>query len=222
MAASARLVRRAGACGPAQAIQDRGMFRFGQTEYFRSSFAEQFEADGDTYLYRRFRKGAPVRVSARERDDFVANFERSYKRAYLSMMIGLFVLMMAMVATTVAMGHELAEYVIYSVIASWTSVFLFAHYRIWNAPARALERRPAAGQERSRAEMREIMDAEGNYLTFFALFAFFLLMLFNLASQSEPLGYVDMAFMALYIVMIPTTGLLIIRKWRFNRRNRAS
>jgi len=202
-------------------MQDRGMFKLGQTEYFRSSFAEQFEADGDAYLYRRFRKAAPVRVTVRERDDFVANFERSYRRAYLAMIVGLFILMIGIVAITIAMGRELTEHAIYAAIALWVSFFLLAHYRIWNAPARALERRPAVGRERSRAEMGDIMMAEGSYLQFFGLLAFFLLLLVNLATQSKPLGYVDMAFMALYIVMIPITALLILRKWRFDRRNHA-
>ena len=222
MAANARLVRRTGACGATRAMQNSVMFKFGQTEYFRSSFAEQFEADGDAYLYRRFRKGAPVRVSARERDDFVANFERSYKRAYLTMIIGLFVLAIGMIAITVAIGHELAKNVVYATIALWAAAFMLVHLRIWNAPARALERRPAVGVERSRAEMREIMMSEGSYLKFFGLLAFFLLLLFNLATQPEPLGYFDVALMTLYIAMIPMIATLILRKWHFDRRNRAS
>jgi hypothetical protein len=198
------------------------MFKSGQIEYFRSSFAEQFEADGDGYLYRKFRKGAPVRVTARERNDFVATFERRYKSAYLTMVIGLFILMVAMVTIAFAAGYDLEKYVVYSVLTCWSSLFLFAHYRIWNAPARALGRRPKLGGERSRAEMRNIMIAEESYLKFVGLLVLFLMLLLNLATQSEPLGYFDMALMTLYIVMIPITAWLILRKWRFDRRNRAS
>src|SRR6185437_16090333 len=51
-----------------------------QYDRVRQLFADQFEEDGDGYLFRMNLKGPAVQVSADERDAFVATFNRSFTR----------------------------------------------------------------------------------------------------------------------------------------------
>ena len=44
----------------------------------RQLFADQFEPEGTGFLYRKSIKGAPIRVTAVERDRFVAAFNPIY------------------------------------------------------------------------------------------------------------------------------------------------
>ena len=203
-------------------MQNTAMLNFGQTDRLRRIFSNQFEADGDGYLYRKFRKGAPMRVTARERDDFVAVFERDYPRAYLAMIVGMVLVMLGMVAIAVAIERDLSEPVIYAAVGGLAAIFLIVHYRIWNAPARALARRPAVGQERSRSETRAIMLAETSYFYYFGLLTLFLLLLSSFAVQSEPLSGWDMALMAFYAAASVMAVTVIVQKWRLGRQDRPS
>jgi len=198
------------------------MFKGRGLDAIRHMFSAQFEADGDGYLYRRNQKYAPVRVSARERNDFKAAFDRSYTRAYRVMMIGVFLVILGMATIAVVVERDLPASVNYAVAGIFVAIFLMIHRRIWNAPARALERRPTVGQERSRAEMRDIMMAETSYLQSFSLLALFLLLLFTLVTQSKPLNGLDIFLIAVYVIGSMMMGLLIFRKWRLGRQSRAS
>ncbi|MBL8652122.1 MAG: hypothetical protein JNL35_17170 [Sphingopyxis sp.] len=198
------------------------MFKGRGLDPIREMFSAQFEADSDGYLYRKNRKNAPVRVSARERDDFVAAFDRNYTRAYRVTMIVTMLVILGMVTIAVVVEGDLPEPVTYAAVGTFLVVFLMIHRRMWNAPARALERRPAVGQERSRSEMRVILMAETSDIQSFIMLAMFLLLLFTLATQSTPLNGLDVFLMAVYVVVSIMTGLVIFRKWRLGRQSRTS
>jgi len=203
-------------------MQDRAMFKLGLIDRTRRMFAEQFEADGDGFLYRKYRKGAPIRVTSRERDDFVSAFERDYPRAYLAMIAGAVVTLLGLVTIAVVIERDLSKPVIYAAVGSVSALFLIAHLRVWSAPARALERRPAVGQERSRAEMRDIMTAGTSYRYYVMMLTLFLLLLFSFSFRTEAFSGEDMFLIAFYVFASATIASLILRKWRFDRRNRTS
>ena len=113
---------------------------FGQTsrENLRRSFALQFEPDGVGFLYRRDRKGPALRLSAEERDDFVAGYARAVRILSWSIVVGI----VAVFGVLAAMGiedrpneHRLA------VAAVVVIGFMAAHTWVWYAPARVLSYR---------------------------------------------------------------------------------
>ena len=73
------------------------MFQRQHFEQMRDLFAEQFEPDGKDYLYRRSQKGAPIRVTAVERDAFLAAFQRHYARAFWGFLIAIILAIFGMV-----------------------------------------------------------------------------------------------------------------------------
>jgi hypothetical protein len=60
------------------------MFGNAHLDRVRQAFADQFSDDGHNFIYRRYQKGAPVRVSRLERDEFVAVFNRRISYAMWS------------------------------------------------------------------------------------------------------------------------------------------
>ncbi len=48
----------------------------GNFDRVRQMFADQFEPDAQGFVYRKSMKGAPIRVSAVERDRYIATFNR--------------------------------------------------------------------------------------------------------------------------------------------------
>ena len=135
---------------------------FGRDRYARSRelFADQFEAQGDDYLYRRGLKDAPKRVTTAERDAFVEDYVRSIKRStwaivglvMLGIMIGVFVF-----------SDSDQQWLPYVLVGPATIGALAVHRRSYDAPARALERRPVAGSAWSDGEIGQRVSARVGY-----------------------------------------------------------
>src|SRR5689334_12829650 len=49
----------------------------GYQKFRTANFAGQFQPDGDGFLYRKGMKGAPIRVTAAERQRYIEEFEKS-------------------------------------------------------------------------------------------------------------------------------------------------
>ncbi len=124
-----------------------------------AGFAQQFEPEGDTYLYRRGLKGAPIPVSASERDGFVADYTRHLRRITWGFAGVVIVAIVILSIPAISDGREIDDLWLYGLIVLTTIPFLILHHRLWNAPARHLERRVAVGKERSRSEVKRIMLA---------------------------------------------------------------
>jgi hypothetical protein len=135
------------------------MLRSNRHERAFQLFADQFEADGQDYLYRKNMRGAPVRVTVAERDAFVAE----YRRAYPWMIWGIVACTAVLIAVAVVLmpeGMRDTPLATYGAPAVVIACFVAGWYRMWTAPARALQRRPPEGPQRSRAEMRQLTLAK--------------------------------------------------------------
>ena len=125
-----------------------------------TGFTQQFELEGDTYLYRRGLKGAPIPVSASEREGFIADYSRHLRRLTWGFAGVAMVAIVIFSFLTTTDGRELGDLWLYGLIVLATIPFLIVHHRIWNAPARQIGRRMAVGKERSRSEVKRIMLAQ--------------------------------------------------------------
>ena len=116
-------------------------------------FEKQFEMEGDGYLYRQGMRAAAVRVTSAEHDAFLAQFARAQRWlmfAFVLVMLAAIVILVFVVPTPPGTDDPLLYVVIGAVIA----VFYAACMRIWNAPARALDRRVRVRGPLSRSEAR--------------------------------------------------------------------
>lgn len=129
----------------------------------RKIFADQFEPDGDGFLYRKSGRGAPIRVTAAERDRFVGDFNRRFRYVVwgsAGAMMAAILLLLAFEAelTPIFHGYEI-------VIAPVLGILLIviANRKTYDAPARELRHRHPVGFERSRDEVRRRALARVNW-----------------------------------------------------------
>jgi hypothetical protein len=121
-----------------------------------SLFDAQFEPDGADYLYRKSMKGAPIRVSAAERDAFVAAVRRIFPRMVWGFVAATVVGIVVLALLSIDRDGEASSLYIYGLVAALVCAFGGLCWWVWNAPARALDRRVAVGPERTRAEARRL------------------------------------------------------------------
>lgn len=133
------------------------MFGVGNDSFQQSRqlFEDQFEADGDGFLYRRSQKGAPVRVTADERSRFVSEYMTRTKRG---VWIGVTLTMLTIggfVWWTLGTDVEFEGGPIWALTA--VLILAIGSYSLWNwgAPARELANRTPVGRERSSAEVSQ-------------------------------------------------------------------
>jgi hypothetical protein len=191
---------------------------FGRLE---DQFADQFEPDGElNYLYRRSSRGAPVRVTAAERDGFVVGYRQASRRLRWGVVAGVIVVAAAFVAVGLLVGlddwGDRSHGALEGAIALLVLLFVALHLRAWSAPARALERRPQLGAERSRAEMRRLIARRmswGQVLGFLVLVPL-AGMQFGEAKRGSAMRWLWLAVM---VVGLAATASLAWRKWRLSR-----
>lgn len=100
------------------------------------NFLNQFEPDGDSYLYRAAMAGKPIRVTAGEREQFL----RAYLRANRCI-IGLSLLTFLLLASWIGIrNHRLDDGGIFLTTIIVGTLFLPLHGWFWRAPKRELDR----------------------------------------------------------------------------------
>ena len=145
------------------------------------TFAAQFESDGKGgYLYRRYGRGAAIRVSAAERDSFVATFGRQSRWWFVGLAVATVagIIALALIGAALHFG-EVAQYVsIGAMISVFVTAILVLTFRAYDVPRQALTGRKSTGADRSHEEAREIARARqswgqilGVFVTFVIAFA---------------------------------------------------
>jgi hypothetical protein len=184
----------------------------------RRMFAEQFEPDGRNYLYRKFTKAAPIPVSAAERDRYIAGFDTFLRRASWGMTAGIVILIAATVAFVMSTGRDVIESATLIGLGAILAVFLALYWWFWNQPARELRDRAAAGEARSRAEVRRRYLAKTTYgqLALTAAIAFLLLL--KAAFSGAPFSGWNLFFLCWGVIVLPLAVVQAFRKWRLGTR----
>ncbi|MDB5499768.1 MAG: hypothetical protein JWP28_3799 [Phenylobacterium sp.] len=115
-------------------------------------FVDQFEPDGTSYVYRKSSKGAAIRVSAEERDAFIADFNRNLGRLYWGLLVGTVVFVLPLTIWVAMQDGELSQWSIYAGLGVVLALYMLGWQQAWNAPARKLATRSTVAPERSRDE----------------------------------------------------------------------
>lgn len=193
------------------------MFANRHFDLVRELFAEQFEAEAGGFIYRKSSKGAAIRVSAGERDAFVATFITKLRYAVLGTVVGILLFIGFLVLVVPEGDSSVYQTAIYAGVTGIMALFLAAYYRAWNEPMRHLERRPIAGEALTREEARRMALAKISYghLAIVALGGF--AVLWNASAKHDVLhgwGVLWPVFAGFLVIL---AGVQAFRKWLSER-----
>lgn len=128
----------------------------GQTDRLRQLFADQFETVGADIFFRKNSKGPPIRVSAEERDAFVAAYRRSIFWSYGLLIFGMIAGTAGLIFYVMRSGSDFPQISTYLGLGLLLALSVAIQLHAWHAPARALRYRMTAGASRSPEEMRRM------------------------------------------------------------------
>jgi len=187
-------------------------------------FAEQFEPNGEGYLYRRSRKAAGIRVTSEERDRFVREFVDKLRGSqwvlYAAtgiLMIGLVVLAKSRSAISLSSVPSLIGIVAAALVLSIP--YAARCWWIFGAPARELRGRAPVVAKRSPEEIRDyrLEKLTWGHLGLATLVSAFLALPRVRREQLFP-GWNHFAFWTAMVLFV-LVAIQAFRKWRFDRRN---
>jgi hypothetical protein len=122
------------------------MARLGSFTRADQLFADQFEPAADeSFVYRKNRKGVPIRVSATERDAFIERFLKARRRAQWVLFFAIFLMIGIGVFLFEDQNSIQAEIFLYAGTGGLTALFLVAWRWAWAEPSRALAEREPMG-----------------------------------------------------------------------------
>ena len=192
------------------------MFKFGHDHWAHNKqmFEDQFELDGDQFLYRRDQRGPPIRVSSTEKDRFVADYARRLKYSTRALIVCMLLLTALVVTYSMKNDSEPSSVVIY--VGMGAMAVALISYTFWAsaAPARELAGRMPVGRGRTRDEMKRVMIGRLTYgqIGVLAVAALFFPSIYN-----DGTGYLsgwNALWTAMGGAMLVIAAFAAIRKWR--------
>jgi len=195
------------------------MFRNAHFERVQKMFADQFEPEGADYLYRKSMRSAPIRVTAAERDAFVAKFATDQRRLMWAIVALVVIGVAIQVMLLPSANKQERDYSAYAVVAVAIVAFVIPWRLIWNAPARALERRPTIGNERSRAETSQAMISKMSWGQLLAITIGAGLAWWSFAPGDEAWRGWHLIWMAIGMVLFGGMALRAWQKWKMGQPN---
>jgi len=182
----------------------------------RAQFAEQFEPDGAGFLYRKFSRSAPVRVTAEERQRFIAAYERFTKFAWWGLIAGSILLIAALASVTAETPNDISKYGDYAAPAILVAIFLIINHLAYSAPARALRERMPVGEPRSRTEMQQRGLQKLTYGHAIIIGGVAIYCLFKAENQGVLFSKENAFWIAMAAFSLVVSVFIAIRKWRFD------
>lgn len=190
---------------------------FGASPKARKMFADQFEPDGDGFLYRRSGKSAPIRVSGEERDRYIATYNGFLRYSFLALLLALFGLAIGETYLK-SSGMTFPGWSDYAAVIVLCALYFAAFHWAWNAPARELRGRGAMGQARSRGETQRWMLARQSYWFLAGLALFWILVAIRRAQQPDLFSGWNPVWLAGSLILVGMALFAIFRKWRLSSR----
>ncbi len=183
----------------------------------RQLFADQFTPDNGAFLYRKRMKGAPVRVSAIERDQILTTFNRRIRYASWAIVPAVLIMVGLIVWLIPHSDRAAADTAMWIGLIAILAPFMAAYIWAWNAPARELERRPRQGTALSPDEVRQLMFSRMSYgqLALAPLAA--LLVVWDKSGVRDIFHGWGIVRLALAGLLIAGAGVQAFRKWRYER-----
>jgi hypothetical protein len=181
-------------------------------------FADQFAADARDFIYRKHQKGAPIRVSELERDNFVAAFNRRVDYAGWFIFPATVGLILLLAWLTPDVDSPSAQIAMWVGVAAILVPFMAIYYWAWNAPSRELGRRTPEGAAMTKEEARELGFSNITYgrLILAALMGAGLI--WRTSAETDIFHGWGTVWLILGIALIGLVGVQAFRKWRFGQQ----
>lgn len=177
-------------------------------------FADQFEPDGQNFLYRMSMKGPPVRVTQAERDRFVDSYARFYNRSSWALMAAMSVLVGLWILHAVLSNEEPSFWLFGLGMAPLFLVYMAVHGWAWRAPGRELRGRPVLGETRSGAEVRLVILKRTTYGQFLFVVGAMGALLLKVGSKQDLFAGWNRLWLVFAGFIAVVVGIQAFRKWR--------
>lgn len=193
------------------------MFGNAHLDRLRQAFADQFSDDGHGFIYRKYQKGVPVRVSKSERDGFVATFDQRIRYAMWSIVPATVALILLLVWLIPDANGSAAQIAIWIGLGAILLPFMAIFYWAWGAPSRELERRPPEGPALTVEEARALSFSKITYsqLALAALIGIGLV--WRKSTEVNVLHGSGLIWAVFGAALVIFAGVQAVRKWRFNQ-----
>lgn len=189
-------------------------------EPFRETFVDQFQQDGDAYLFRKALRGAAIRVTAAERDAFIADFDKSLRRS--TRIFVLAIVAITLVAIGGAVALELAEpWMTIAITAPFIvalATFVTVIIRSYGAPARSLAHRVAIAPPLTRSDARKMALDQLRWSHFASFAALFAVATWQIHINWDITRGWGRIWLVLAAVMAIGIAVQAYRKWRHDRK----
>lgn len=186
----------------------------------RQTFADQFEQDGTSFVYRRSQKGEAIRVSADERCKFIDEFDRNVRRAKWIIYGGLAVVLGCLIGFSLLKRFELSQAAIFVGIGL-VMVPYFAYYRwAWAAPSRELGSRTPIAGERPADEVRRLRFERMTYGQLAVAAVGGLMIPFIGSSRQNVFSGWNRLWLVFGGGLVLVAAVQAFRKWRFEQDDR--
>jgi len=196
--------------------------RTGSVASGRQLFADQFERDGNSYIYRRSQKGEAFRVTAEERTCFVDEFDRHMRRATWTIYLATAVAIVAVVLVMMRTKSEVPDTAIYGSLAALVLAYM-AYFRwAWSAPARQLSGRTPIARERSADEVRRLTLGRITYGQLAGASAAGLALPFVASSRGSPISGWNRIWLLFAGGIVVLAAVQAFRKWRLEHGDPSS
>lgn len=183
------------------------------------AFADQFEQDGASFVYRRSQRGEAIRVSAEEHIRFVEEFERNVRRAKWIIYLGLTVVLGGLLILSLIRGSDLSQLAIFIGIGLVMIPYV-AYYRwAWAAPARELATRTPIAGERSPDEIRRLTLQRLTYRQLAATALGGLIIPFIGSSRQDLFSGWNRLWLVFGGAIICLAAVQAFRKWRWEQED---
>ena len=190
---------------------------FGNAHFnrLRQAFDDQFSDDGHGFIYRKYQKGASVRVNKSERDGFVASFERRIRYATWSIIPAIVSLVLLLVWLVPDLDSSIGQVAMYGGITAILLLFMAIFYWAWGAPSRELERRTPEGPALSKEKTRALVFSKITYgqLALVALMGIGLV--WKMSIKVDVFHGSGLVWLFCGAALIIIACVQAIRKWRF-------
>jgi hypothetical protein len=186
---------------------------FGSNNRLRQLFANRFETDGDGYLFRTTIGAPGFKVSAQERDRWLATFSRRIQIAIWA--TGGLTALIFVAAFLIAPNEvHVSDWWVYGMVALCLAPLLFINRWLWNAPVRALHGRTPDAQGRSKAEAGRLAFQRITWaqLGLAAAAPFFLLL--RVGSRNNLLLGWNRLWLVAAVLFLAFVAFQAFRKWR--------
>lgn len=182
--------------------------------WLRQLFADQFEPDGNEFIFRYNLKSAPIRVTRAERDRYVDTFNK-FNKWSLWLLIGAILLLAGLYVIFLTITDQpVSGITVYIGIGVLMIGYMIAFYWIRGFPMRELRGRPTVGEPRSRVEIRDLMISRMSCVQIVIIGTGGLFVLSRIDRNNDLFSGWNLALLVFAAFAIVAAIVTAFRKWR--------